>query len=249
MVTPLPIRAVAGGAVALATVLVLVGIAIVAFLNPVWVGLEQGRADAAAWTGWPAARVTEVTGAVLHDLVIGPPEFAVAVDGAPVLDERERGHMRDVRGVLLGFGVAALVAAGLLVAARLRSRGATWFWRSVAVGALALAGGVVLVGGVFALAFDAAFDVFHRLFFAGGSYSFDPRTERLVQLFPERFWYETTIALGVVILVLAVLVARAALGRVHAGTGNAGSPPGPGAVASVADPSSAATSSADPSSP
>jgi integral membrane protein (TIGR01906 family) len=207
------IRTVVGGAVALATILVLVGAALVVFLNPVWVGLEQGRSDATGWTGWPMARVTDVTGTVLNDLIIGPPEFSVAVDGVPVLDERERGHMRDVRGVLIGFGVAALVAAGVLVVARLRSRGAPWFWRSVAAGAVVLAVGVVVIGAVFAFAFDAAFDVFHRVFFAGGSYSFDPRTERLVQLFPEQFWYETTIALGVVLLVLAGLATLGARGR------------------------------------
>jgi uncharacterized membrane protein len=57
---------------------------------------------------------------------------------------------------------------------------------------------------VFGVAFDLAFEVFHRLFFAGGTYGFDPRTDRLVQLFPDQFWYETSIALGIVILVLAL---------------------------------------------
>jgi len=230
VVTMTPVRALAGVLVALATVVVLIGVAILPFLNPFWFRLEQGRADASGWTGWSTARVTEVTDAVLHDLVIGPPEFAVAVDGVPVLDERERGHMRDVRGVLVGFGVAALVAAGALVAARLRSGGAAWFWRSVAAGALALAGGVVVVGAAFALAFDAAFDVFHRLFFAGGSYSFDPRTERLVQLLPERLWYETAIAFGAVLLVLAGVAARVALQRVRPGPGDAGPAPRRGAA-------------------
>jgi integral membrane protein (TIGR01906 family) len=55
-----------------------------------------------------------------------------------------------------------------------------------------------------AVAFDAAFEVFHRLFFAGGTYLFDPRTDRLVQLFPETFWSETATAVGAVILVLAL---------------------------------------------
>ena len=50
------------------------------------------------------------------------------------------------------------------------------------------------------MAFDALFEVFHRIFFAGGSYSFDPRTERLVQLFPDRFWFETSTALAVVLV-------------------------------------------------
>jgi integral membrane protein (TIGR01906 family) len=81
----------------------------------------------------------------------------------------------------------------------------------------------VVIGGFIALfAFDAAFEVFHRLFFAGGTYLFDPRTDRLVQLFPFAFWDETTMALGAMIIVLALLVAfvagrraRVAIARAH----------------------------------
>ena len=74
-------------------------------------------------------------------------------------------------------------------------------------GALGLVATLV-VGGIVALvAFDTLFEVFHRLFFAGGSYTFDPRTERLVQLFPFQFWQETAIALGVVAIVAALIVA------------------------------------------
>ena len=65
---------------------------------------------------------------------------------------------------------------------------------------------VVAVGSVAALFFDATFDVFHRIFFASGSYTFDPVNERLVQLFPEQFWSETAIALAFVILGLSLLV-------------------------------------------
>src|SRR5438034_1134462 len=47
--------------------------------------------------------------------------------------------------------------------------------------------------------------------FAGGTYLFDPLTERLVQLFPDAFWFETSILLAGVIVVLAIgvrLIAR-----------------------------------------
>jgi uncharacterized membrane protein len=46
--------------------------------------------------------------------------------------------------------------------------------------------------------------VFHRLFFPAGTYLFDPSTDRLVQLFPEQFWVETTIGVGVVVIVLSL---------------------------------------------
>ena len=63
------------------------------------------------------------------------------------------------------------------------------------------------------VAFDQAFEVFHELFFAGGTYTFDPSTDRLVQLFPIQFWEETTLALGVVLVVIAGAFAWWGLGR------------------------------------
>jgi integral membrane protein (TIGR01906 family) len=85
------------------------------------------------------------------------------------------------------------------------SRGAAW--RAVRNGARGLAV-VIAVAGVFAVfAFDAAFEVFHRLFFSAGTYTFDPATSRLIQLFPEQFWSETTIAVGVVVIAVALLTA------------------------------------------
>jgi hypothetical protein len=53
------------------------------------------------------------------------------------------------------------------------------------------------------------------LFFPGGSYTFDPRTDRLVQLFPFDFWSETTIVLGGLIIVLALIISVAARRRVR----------------------------------
>ena len=66
--------------------------------EPVWVAFEQGRAEATAWTGFSEPELRTATDAILADLVFGPPDFDVAVAGQPVLIERERGHMRDVRG-------------------------------------------------------------------------------------------------------------------------------------------------------
>ena len=83
----------------------------------------------------------------------------------------------------------------------------------------AIAVGVVIVGAAFALFFDQAFEAFHEIFFPAGTYMFDLRTEKLVQLFPDQFWTETSLAISVAILVLAVLTALLGtrLGREDAG--------------------------------
>ncbi len=202
-VTERAARAAGSALLAVGTAVVVIALAILPFLNPGWVAFEQGRAEAAAWTGYTQAELRTATDGVLADLVLGPPDFDVMVAGEPVLSERERNHMADVRGVFVGLAVlAALAAIGLLAGAR-AARGSPRFWRAVRAGAAALVAAVVGIGIVGVVAFEAAFEVFHRLLFAGGSYTFDPTTDRLVQLFPQRFWFETSLAVGVVVVALS----------------------------------------------
>ena len=196
--------------VTVATPCAVVGVAVLFFLNPIWVGFDQDRSDVVGLTGYTPAQVSQVTGSILSDLVFGPPEFAVTVNRTPVLDERERSHMADVRTVLLDLGLVSVLAAAALMAIGLASRGARWFWRAARTGAVILAGGVVVVGLAFAILFDQAFELFHELFFPAGTYTFDPRSERLVQLFPDQFWSETSIALAGAVLIVAVIVAAGA---------------------------------------
>jgi integral membrane protein (TIGR01906 family) len=190
-----------------ATALVVVALAILPFLNPLWVGFEQGRAQSAAWTGFSPDVLSRVTDQILADLVIGPPTFDVTANGAPVLDERERAHMRDVRNVFASFFLAAIVGAAVLAVAFLLSlgiRARARLWRRLARAGRVIAVVTVVGGALGLLFFDAAFEVFHRLFFAAGTYNFDPGTERLVQLFPDQFWIESTIAVGVVVVALGL---------------------------------------------
>lgn len=194
-----------------ATALVVVALAILPFLNPVWVGFEQARAQAPAWTGFAPDELSRVTNEILADLVIGPPAFDVELDGQPVLVEREREHMRDVRSVFAGFALAAVIGGvvllvAYLVARALGVRSLAAFWRRQATSAKAIVA-VTAVGGLMGLLFfDAAFELFHRLFFPAGTYLFDPGTDRLVQLFPQQFWVETTIGVGIVVIVLSIVL-------------------------------------------
>lgn len=196
---------------AVATPFVIVGLAGLLFLNPLWFAFEQGRTGVAELTGYTPAQVNQVTGSILSDLVFGPPSFDVTVNGVPVLDARERSHMVDVRTFLTRFWLSALVAAVLLVIVGVASRGRRWFWRAVAWGAQALVVGVVAVGLAFVLFFDQAFGLVHELFFPPGTYMFDPRTEKLVQLLPDQLWSETSVAIAAAVLGLAL--AASWLGR------------------------------------
>jgi integral membrane protein (TIGR01906 family) len=198
-----------GWLIASATAIVILAASIAPLLAPAYIRVEQDRSGVGALTGYGPAQLDAIAASLISDLVLWQGDFAVTVDGAPVLDERERAHMRDVRGVFAGFFALALVAAVTLVAAGRRAKGTEArfaLWRGIAAGARGLAIGLMVVGVVAILAFDAAFELFHRLFFSAGSYTFDPASDRLVQLFPERFWSETSIVVGMVALVVALVM-------------------------------------------
>jgi integral membrane protein (TIGR01906 family) len=189
----------------LATVIVIVALTIVPFLSPQWVAFEQSRAEATFYTGFTTDELRIATDAILADLVFGG-DFTVQVKGQPVLNDRERAHMADVRSVFRGLWVLALISIVVLVAASRRAdRRATW--RAVRGGAVGLSIGVVIAGVVGLFAFDVLFELFHEIFFPPGSYLFDTATDRLVQLFPFTFWDETSMVVGVAILVVCAVVA------------------------------------------
>lgn len=195
--------------VGLATAIVIVTVAVLLFLTPQWVAFEQGRANATGWTGYSVEELRTATDSILADLVVGPADFDVEVRGEAVLDERERGHMRDVRSVFVGLWLLAAVSVLVLVAAiRWRDRSAAW--QAVRRGALGLTAGVVIIGVVALIAFDALFEFFHEILFPAGSYTFDPATERLVQLFPFQFWEETALVVGALIVVISLVTATVA---------------------------------------
>ncbi|HYM84228.1 MAG TPA: DUF1461 domain-containing protein [Candidatus Dormibacteraeota bacterium] len=197
--------------VAISTILLLVALGIAPFFTGTWIYPAQDRTGAEALTGWPPTTVHDVTGRVVGDLLLGPGRFDQTVDGRAVFDEAEASHLRDVRHVVLAFGGVALLAAVVLLVVGAIVRTPV-FWPAVRAGASVLAV-VVVALAVFALvAFDTAFELFHRLFFAAGTYSFDPATSRLVRLFPEAFWSQTAMAIGGFLIALA-LVTRALAGR------------------------------------
>jgi integral membrane protein (TIGR01906 family) len=201
--------AIAALVVGAATALVLLALAILPFLNPVWVGFAQDRAEAAAWTGLAPDDLRLVTGAILADLVLGPPDFDVELDGAAVLKPAERDHMRDVRTVFGTFYLVAAISALVLVVwfALARGRGRARLWRRMSRAGLVV-GVATIAGGITGLVFfDTAFQLFHEVFFPQGNFLFDPRTDRLVQLFPEQFWLESTIGVGAVLVVLGFALA------------------------------------------
>jgi integral membrane protein (TIGR01906 family) len=209
--------------IGLATAIVIVTVVILPFLTPQWIGFEQGRAQAEAWTGYTSEELRTATDSIVSDLVLGG-DYAVVIDGRPVLEARERQHMVDVRTVFRGLWILAAISVVVLVAASRRAdRVGTW--RAVRGGAIGLAIGTVIVGVIGLVAFDQLFEAFHEVFFPAGSYDFDPLTDKLVQLFPFSFWDETALVVGGAIIAVALVVAFVA-GRRAARAGVRAEAPG-----------------------
>jgi uncharacterized membrane protein len=122
-----------------------------------------------------------------------------------VLDAMERSHMRDVGGlvrVLVGV-LAAAVVVFVLTGSWLRDRRRRA--QLLLIAAASTGAAAVMLALVFAVAFEPAFLAFHRLFFSEGTYLFGPDSN-LIKLFPEGFWFESSLAAGATIVLAALLV-------------------------------------------
>jgi uncharacterized membrane protein len=115
--------------------------------------------------------------------------------------------MEDVGGLvqILALLEAAALVTLLLAGRRLRTerprRGGLLLRAAAGVGAAA-----IVLGAFFALAFDTAFAAFHALFFKAGTWQF-AFDSNLIRLFPEPFWFETSLLAGASIVIAAGLAA------------------------------------------
>ena len=130
-----------------------------------------------------------------------------------LFNPREIIHMADVKKLVQGVYVVAalsafyLLAAVALVVVRQRRRSAEVLaWRFLWGGGLTLA--LILAVGLFALVgFETLFLKFHQLSFANDFWQLDSRTDNLVRLFPQDFWFDATIWVAIRAVVAALLVA------------------------------------------
>lgn len=121
----------------------------------------------------------------------------------------ERAHMADVRTVFVSAQVVAVMAglAGIALFARAaRRRRAARLVRAAALAALA---GVAAIGVLGALAFDAAFLLFHQIFFPQGNFLFAPGSA-LLEVYPEVYFYGLTMRIAISFVALTSALALSA---------------------------------------
>jgi len=193
------------GPVLAVSVAVLIGlVGPLLLFNPWFVSVEQGRNDVPARLGTSQAEVNRVTGQILCDLLFSCDDFRVGLHtGPPLLTDDERSHMRDVGNLvrtlwlLVGLAIVGTVLTLSALRGDRRRVGRLLIAAGGLVGMLTL-----IVGAVFATAFDQAFLAFHHLFFPQGNFLFGPDSN-LLRLFPEGFWFEATLVAGFTIVLAA----------------------------------------------
>lgn len=118
----------------------------------------------------------------------------------------ERAHMVDVRTVFTAAQIAAALAALLLVWLMVRSRRRGALARLLRDGAVTALVAVTAIGLFAAASFDAAFLLFHRIFFPQGNFLFEPGSN-LLALYPESYFYGVTLRIGLAFVALAAVIA------------------------------------------
>lgn len=195
---------------AAAVLIALVALTLLIFLLPPVVHALLDLASAPTLLGVESLVARGLSDELVSDLLFGG-TFDAQLYGDPFLSAAERSHLVDVgvlfRGlVLLGAGALALLS---LLAMRRRR----WVLQGVRDGAVLLGTGAALVGGAFLFAFDATFTAAHQLLFPAGTWTFNPATDRLVQLYPETFWVAAAIGFCAVLVVTAATGFRVARRR------------------------------------
>ncbi len=135
----------------------------------------------------------------------------------PVFGARETRHMEDVKQLFVWVNriqeASVIFVLAYVISFFIWSRdGNVRQLAQQSLGGLML--GLLAVGGVgvfAAFGFDAAFTRFHQVFFSNDFWQLNPQTDHLVQMFPEPFWRDMAIVLGVMCAIESVLVAAVSI--------------------------------------
>jgi len=175
------------------------------FLTPPVVHLLLQVSGAPTVLGVEPAVADGLSDALVGDLLTDG-AFDAPLGDAPLLSAGERSHLVDVGGLLRSVLVGGLGGLIVLTLARLRRR--AWLRAAIRDGAALIVGGALLAAAAFTFAFDATFTFFHGLFFASGTWTFNPATDRLVQLYPESFWILAALLFCLALAALSLIAYR-----------------------------------------
>ncbi len=144
----------------------------------------------------------------------------VTIDGREqsLFNPREVQHMRDVkalfRGVFRLHEIAFVYVVGYVAAVFLwsRERSMRRLAQQCIVAGGTTAAVMAVAAGAASVGFDDLFLRFHQFSFANDFWLLNPRTDHLVQMFPQGFWFDVTLVVGVITVLEGALLAVAGFG-------------------------------------
>jgi integral membrane protein (TIGR01906 family) len=175
--------------------------------------------DVEARTGFPRDEISRVGQELRRYFNNDEETISVLVEqgGQEVsfFNARETAHLRDVKHLFqITFRVQELSIAfvftyvvGVFIWARegsLRRLATQVLAGSVVAIAVILGLGAVALAG-----FDRAFEEFHFIAFNNDLWRLDPRTDHLIQMFPQGFWFDASLFVGLLTLAEAAVLALA----------------------------------------
>lgn len=168
--------------------IVILAVSLLLLMTPYWTHLAMDVSGATNFFATPEM-AHGFSDRTVAELFVGPGTFAH-------FEPDEAAHLRDVRVVLFAFLAVAALCAVILGWALVRRGGDPRTWLSMARGGFTLAIVLVLLGAVAAIAFGVAFELFHRILFPGGNWSFSADSW-LIKAYPYGFWQLSAGALGI----------------------------------------------------
>lgn len=194
------------------------------------------RYDADDVTGFERAELDRAAREIIayfRDAEADALDIRVADEGdvVPLFNQREVLHMEDVRDLMratfrlhevafvyiVGYVAAVFLWSGERPMRRLAQQ--AMIAGAATVGVLAVAAVAVLIG------FDSLFTQFHLLSFSNDFWKLSPARDHLIQMFPQGFWFDVTLAVGVITILEGLAVLGAGWAYVRWRDARGGPPP------------------------
>ena len=159
----------------------------------------------------PNQRFSHASDSLRYIVENRPPAFLADQkhDNAPLYSLREVSHMQDVQNVFQTlwnlWEVSSVLFIICILALTLIGEGRKSISSGLKTGGLVTVGLLTLIGISAAIAWDDWFVLFHRFFFAEGSWLFS-YSDTLIRLFPPQFWLDSVVMVSSLSLLSGFLV-------------------------------------------
>jgi integral membrane protein (TIGR01906 family) len=123
-----------------------------------------------------------------------------------LFNAKEISHMADVRSLvqlmftvqMITMAIALTLAVVMIMLWPARVLAAATLWAG-----LLMTSGLAMVGALAMTGFDGAWTQFHQLAFTNELWKLNPFTDHLIQMYPEAFWMDVSMAIGMLLIVQA----------------------------------------------